>query len=217
LFARSLVLLLFGGPAWAGGSAPAAPPPTTAAAPAARALRFNGVPARAQDLAVIARFEAAWGQAVPDGAYWYDNLSGAAGQWGGPARGFLGAGLDLGGVPVPADASGGGDGRLTGVFINGRELHPLDVSGLTSLLGSPPWPGKWWVDAQGNFGMPGQPPAGNLVVLMSQRKGAGGSYYRSDVGTGSSTFVGSGCAAVSGRTNPSDSSSSTYSYYVGCD
>ncbi|MFO0746886.1 MAG: hypothetical protein U1F43_14620 [Myxococcota bacterium] len=152
---------------------------------------------------------------VPAGAYWYDNGSGAAGLWGGPTRGFLGAGLGLGGA-LPANASGGGSGRLTGVFINGRELHPLDVQGLTAMLGQSPWPGQWWVDGQGNFGPVGSPAVGNLVVLASQRQRGGQSYYKSDVGTGSSTFVGSGCAAVHGRTSPSDSDSS-YSYYVGCE
>lgn len=195
---------------------PTATPATPAAqgAPASRSIRFNGVAARPRDLEILGRFEAAWGVSVPDGAYWYDNLSGAAGQWGGPLRGLLGPGLDLGGVPVPANASGGGDGRTTGVFINGRELHPLDVMGLTVLLGQAPWPGHWWSDGQGNYGLPGQPAIGNL--LANQKRSSGNSYYESDTGTGSSTFVGSGCAAVSARLSPSDSDSS-YSYYVGCE
>jgi hypothetical protein len=189
--------------------------PPAVTAPAARAITFNGVSARPADLEILAKFEAAWGVQVPSGDYWYDDKSGAAGIWGGPTRGFLGAGLGLGGVPVPANASGGGNGTLTGVFINGRELHPLDVHGLASWLGQPVIPGAWWVDGQGNFGVVGQPAIGNLVAIAAQRKG-GSSYYKSDVGTGSSTFVGSGCAAVSGRTSPSDADSS-YSYYVGCD
>ena len=46
--------------------------------------------------------------------------------------------------------------------------------------------------------------------------GGAESYYRSDTASGSSTFVGSGCAAVHSRLSPSDSDSS-YSYYVGCE
>jgi hypothetical protein len=182
-----------------------------------RTITFNTKPATAKDLEILSRFERAWGVMVPSGDYWYDNKSGAAGLWGGPTRGFLGAGLGLGGE-LPANASGGGDGYTTGVFINGRELHPLDVQGLTSMLGQAPWPGSWWVDAQGNFGMQGQMAVGNLFQLAAQRNGGkgGNSYYKSDIGTGSSTFVGSGCAAVHARTNPSSSDSSTYSYYVGC-
>ena len=182
-----------------------------------RALSINGRAATARDLAILARFEHAWGVRVPAGAYWYDDASGAAGLWGGPTRGFLPAGLGLGGGRAPANASGGGHGRLTAVFINGRELHPLDVQGLTQMLGQAPIPGAWWVDSAGNFGLEGQGPIGNLLAIARQRqRGRGGSYYRSDVGTGSSVFVGSGCAAVSGRLG-SSSSDSSYSYYVGCD
>lgn len=195
----------------------ATPPtePTPVAAPASRDVRFNGVTARPQDLEVLARLESTWGQTLPDGSYWYDDTSGVAGVWGGPATAIVGAGLGLGGVAVPAEASGGGKGLLTGVFINGRELHPIDVQGLTAILGQAPWPGQWWADGMGNYGLPGQPAMGNLVVAAQQRKAAS-SYYKSDVTTGSSTYVGSGCAAVSGRLSPSDSSSA-YSYYVGCD
>ena len=187
---------------------------------AGRGIVINGRTATAADLQILGRFERAWGGGVqvPAGAYWYDDFSGAAGLAGGPMRGVLGAGLGLGATML-ASASGGGDGRLTGTFINGRELHPLDVQGLTLLFGQPPYLGRFWVDGQGNFGAEGQPAMGNLVTLMRGRDGGGGtgdSDYRSDIGTGSSTFVGSGCAAVHGRLSPSDSDSS-YSYYVGCE
>jgi len=203
-------------------AAPPTPADKAAAAPAdARRITFNGKPATAKDLEILARFERLWGAVVPSGDYWYDNTSGAAGVWGGPVRGVLGAGLGLGGAgPVPANASGGGTGRVTGVFINGRELHPLDVQGLTMLLGQAPWPGQWWVDGQGWFGQPGQGAIGNLyqlIAMRNQAKGGGGSYYKSDISQGKSTFVGSGCAAVHARTNPSRSDSDTYSYYVGCE
>jgi hypothetical protein len=92
------------------------------------------------------------------------------------------------------------------------------MQGLAAMLGQSPWPGRWWVDARGNFGASGQPALGNLLLIAQQRNGGrgGSSYYRSDIGTGSSTFVGSGCAAVSGRLSPSDTDSN-YSYYVGCE
>jgi hypothetical protein len=193
-------------------------PRPAAASEAARKITFNGRPATARDLQILAKFEAQWGVQVPSGDYWYDNTSGAAGLWGGPTRGFLGPGLALGG-PLTANASGGGNGRLTGVFINGRELHPLDVQGLTKMLGQAPWPGQWWVDGQGNFGAVGQGPIGNLVAAANQRNAStrgGNSYYKSDIQKGSSTFVGSGCAAVTNRLRASESDSS-YSYYVGCE
>jgi hypothetical protein len=184
---------------------------------AERAISFNGHPATPADLAILAQYEKLWGVEVPSGAYWYDGVSGAAGLWGGPTRGFLAPGLALGGGKVPAEASGGGKGTVTGVFINGREIHPLDAQGLTMMLGQPPAQGRWFVDGQGWFGYEGQPAVGNILVIAQQRQAANKSYYKSDVASGSSTFVGSGCAAVSGRTNPSSSSSDTYSYYVGCD
>jgi hypothetical protein len=209
---RSVLLALFLClPSAARAQTPTTPSPT----PAARAIRINGVAARPEDLATLTRLEAAWGQRLPDGDYWYDDKSGVAGPWGGPATAFLGAGLGLSGVAVPAAASGGGTGSLTGVFVNGRELHPTDVQGLTSLLGQSPWPGQWWVDGQGNYGQPGQPAMGNLVAIARQRQ-ATDAMYRSDVTTGSSVYVGSGCTSVSGRLSSSDSSSS-YSYYVGCE
>jgi hypothetical protein len=197
----------------------AAPPSPLAPQTTSRQITFNRRPASAQDLQVLARLEAAWGFTTPPGDYWYDNASGAAGQWGGPVRGFLGAGLGLGAAPVPPDASGGGAGMLTGVFINGREIHPLDVQGLTQLFGAPPWPGRWWVDGQGNFGPEGGPVMGNLMALVQQRRsssGGGDSYYSKDPNNHSSVFVGSGCASVTGRTRISDESSE-YSYFVGCE
>ncbi len=84
---------------------------------------------------------------------------------------FLPPGLTLGG-PVPADASGGGQGALTGVFINGRELHPLDVVGLQQLIGQV-WPGRWWVDAQGNYGLENGPALGNLALLARAHQSSG--------------------------------------------
>ena len=74
------------------------------------------------------------------------------------------AGLSLGG-PLPADISGGG----TGVFVNGRELHPLDVMQLSSLVNVAA--GRYWVDAQGNAGYEGGPA---LVNLYSLARAAGG-------------------------------------------
>jgi hypothetical protein len=81
--------------------------------------------------------------------------------------------LALGGA-LPANASGGGQGTLTGVFINGREAHPADVAGLRGLVGAVV-PGHWWVDANGNYGQEGGPALGNLVALARARQsGQGG-------------------------------------------
>jgi hypothetical protein len=191
-------------------------PPGGAAATGARQLMFNGRAATAVDLDLVVQLERGMGHAIPDGAYWYDPTCGAAGMWSGPTLGFLPPGMALGG-PLPANASGGGQGNLTGVFINGREIHPYDYQYLVNLLGQVQ-PGRYWVDAQGNAGLEGGPALVNLVQVARQRqaRGGGNSYYRSD-GTGNNVFVGGGCVAVNGTMGSGDSKSS-YSYYgSGCE
>jgi TolB-like protein len=156
---------------------PAAAAPARSAGPARvaeRGVRFNGRALSEEQARTLGRLELAIGR-LPDGEYWYDARTGASGRWGGPTLAFLPAGLDLGG-PLPAAASGGGQGTVTGVFINGRELHPIDVLGLREILGVV-LPGRWWVDSQGTYGLEGGPALGNLVLLAQQRRaiGQGGS------------------------------------------
>lgn len=138
---------------------------------------------------------------VPAGRYWYDRVSGAWGQEGGPTIGLTIAGLPLG--RLPPDISGGG----TGVFINGRELHPVDLQGLSQLVG-PVQRGRYWLDAQGNAGYEGGPAIANLRLLALQlyRQGGGvgenygggaGAYANPNTGIGILTD-GEGGAAVFG-------------------
>ncbi len=184
----------------------------------ARRLTFNGRAATASEMQLVAQIDTMYGTPVADGDYWYDAASGAAGAWGGPTLGFLPAGLALGG-PLPPNASGGGTGALTGVFVNGRELHPVDVQVLMAIYGQV-IPGRWWVDGQGNAGQEGGPALLNLVALARQRGAAGKghgaeSYYRSD-GHGNNAFVGGGCVSSS-HTTGSGESKKTYDYYgPGC-
>jgi hypothetical protein len=124
-----------------------------------RSVLINRVRLAEQDLTAI---EERWATRIPDGNYWYDKFSGAWGMEGGPTAGWIPAGLELGG-PLRADASRGN----TGVFINGRELHALDVAGLMQI--TPVYQGRWWVDALGNFGAEGGPALGNLRLLAAQR------------------------------------------------
>ncbi len=112
----------------------------------------------------------------------------------------------------------GGDGRTTGVFINGRELHTLDVAGLRRY--GPVYPGRYWWDRFGNVGLEGGPMLFNFYAVLQASSsggagGAGGSTYKPGSRSGESTYVGKGCAAVHARLRASDESSS-YSYYVGC-
>jgi hypothetical protein len=183
---------------------------TAEAAPEAR-IEFNGTPLDDAGRRTLRQIEAQIG-AVPAGRYWYDAASGAAGVWGGPASAYLGPGLALGG-PLPAAASGGGSGRVTGVFVNGRELHVVDVQGLGQVL--PVQRGRYWWDAAGNVGPEGGPMLFNFYWLLQQQRSAAASTYRSGARPGESTFVAKGCTAVHGRLRASDSGSD-YSYYVGC-
>ena len=86
-------------------------------------------------------------------------MTGLAGIEGGSCAGFMNAGIPLGG-PLSPGASGGD----TGVFINGRELHRLDVAAL-GLLG-PILRGRYWIDGHGNFGWEGRPVVGNLAAAL---------------------------------------------------
>jgi hypothetical protein len=107
------------------------------------------------------------------GDYWYDKQSGLWGLKGGPALGVGLPNLTLGGSLQP-DASNGN----TKVFINGRELHFLDVAFLQTL--GPVLPGRYWLDALGNCGFEGHPmPFVNLIALM-QQKGGQRDNYRSN-------------------------------------
>lgn len=152
----------------------------TPSAAGARRVTINGEAPAGARLSVLLEVEAAYATTLPDGDYWYDPVSGALGVWGGPTEVLIAAGLDLG-PPVPANASGGG----TGVFVNGRELHYLEVAYLQNLVGDAIAPGRYFIDAEGNAGLEGQAAVVNLNQLAAQR-GAG-----SSGGEGSYTVWGS--------------------------
>jgi hypothetical protein len=142
------------------------PPPAPPAVPSAEDdVVVNGVLLSADD---VARFELVHGMRIPPGAYWYDAESGAWGTQGGPTQGLTRAGVTLGGS-LRADASGGGDGQLTGIFINGREIHPEEAELLSQVVTLVP--GRYWVDAAGNAGYQGLPAMVNLVEEARARGG----------------------------------------------
>lgn len=122
---------------------------------------------------------------IPAGRYWYDRVSGACGREGGPALSFLPPGLSLGG-PLRADASRG----RTGVFVNGRELHELDVLALRQFM--PVYQGRYWVDAWGNGGYEGGPAFFNLIQIIQasgHASGGGGGRRGSALSTWDRTGV----------------------------
>jgi hypothetical protein len=89
---------------------------------------------------------------------------------GGPTQGQILPGLELGGE-LRADASGGG----TGIFFNGRELHPLEQAYLVQLFGYTV-PGRYWLTWQGIGGPEGGPALFNIAAAASQAGGQGGGY-----------------------------------------
>lgn len=149
------------------------PDAVAAASQSGHAVFFNGKPLSDAELQEIER---KYRFAVPDGRYWYDPVCGAWGFEGGPQCGVAVAGLAYGG-PLRADASGGN----TGVFVNGRELHAIDISLLASLVGAV-IPGRWSVDAGGNFGPDGWPKIGNIYALVQSRMSAASGGSSGDTG-----------------------------------
>jgi hypothetical protein len=124
---------------------------------------INGVRLSDQD---IESFERTFRVRIRDGNYWYDRMNGSWGRRGGPTEGFILAGLNLGG-PLRADASNGD----TGVFINGRQLHRVDVARLQQI--GPVYRSRCWMDAYGNIGLEGQPAFVNVWVAAAQASGGG--------------------------------------------
>ena len=151
--------------------------PSAPSAPSARSgVRVNGV---ALPESTVRALENRYGVPIQDGDYWYDAVSGAWGYAGGPTAGYMTPDLELGG-PLAPDASHGD----TGVFVNGRELHAREVWDLRQVVGVV-YPGRYWFDAQGNYGLEGGPPMGNLWAIArgsgSRREGILSTYDKTGV------------------------------------
>lgn len=147
-------------------------------------LVINDVVVPAQ---TVAQLEAAYHVKFVPGSYWYDRMTGAFGLKGGPCSGIGVAGLNIGG-PLKANASGGG----SNVFINGRDLHPQDVLAFQTFMQV--IPGRYWMDAYGNFGYENVPYAlGNVYQLYRAKFGRSSgatSYYKNNPWSGESTSFG---------------------------
>lgn len=121
----------------------------------------------------VQALERAYRVPIAPGRYWYDAVSGAWGQEGGPIAGQMMPGLKLGGA-LRANASRG----TSGVFINGRELTPAEVTGLAQACRTQVARGRYWVNAQGVGGVEGAPPTFNLALCGAGGARAGGSSTR---------------------------------------
>lgn len=132
-----------------------------------RHLSFNGQPLGPNHYSALEALEGQRGAMLPDGDFWYDPASGAIGYWGGPILEFVMAGLELG-APLPPNASGGG----TAVFLNGREVHPTDLTRISQLVGRDVPVGRYWMDAEGNAGPEGGGTLINIFQEIIRQQGA---------------------------------------------
>jgi hypothetical protein len=108
------------------------------------------------------------------GRFWYDRASGLWGPEGGPSQGQIHPDLDLGG-PLAADASVRSVRDKTFVFVNGRELHPQELTYLQKLFGAVTR-ARYWLNAQGIGGYEGGPPQFDLraaAIAARSQKGEG--------------------------------------------
>jgi hypothetical protein len=147
---------------------PPVPPPVNAPM---REVFLNGVRLREDQVTFL---EQKYHSPLPSGNYWYDRMCGAWGVMGGPVLCTLEPNHDIGGPLQPGASLGN-----TGVFVNGRELHYLEIALLNRVV---PMiiPGRWWLDVYGNFGSEGGPMLGNIWTL-AQIQGVSGNENRSSV------------------------------------
>lgn len=141
----------------------------------------------------VSGFEQQYQTQLVDGRYWYDARCGAWGLEGGPTIGFILPGLALPG-PMPDNISGGG----TGIWINGRELHPLDRQALINMFGTA-LPGRYWLDAHGNLGAEGGPVIVNLAAAAQRLQQQTTSSRYGTVSTGPSGAMFSGTSLSTGK------------------
>jgi hypothetical protein len=133
----------------------------------------NGV---ALDAEVQRAIETYYRTPLREGHYWYDHVSGLWGEIGGPSQGQIEPRLKLG-RRLDARASVGVQVGITGVFVNGREIHPIELAQLQRLFG-PVRRARYWLNARGIGGYEGGAVQWDLrTVAMARRRSAGASGY----------------------------------------
>jgi hypothetical protein len=138
----------------------------------ANGVIVNGAPLEARHAAAL---EQAYRTRLVPGRYWYDATSGLWGLEGGPSVGLIAAGLPFG--RLDARASVGRWAGITGVFINGREIHPDELQYLRSIYGQVNR-ARYWLNAQGIAGYEGGPPQFNVAASARQQQARGNSSLR---------------------------------------
>jgi hypothetical protein len=142
---------------------------TTATSP----VTINGRPLSADQMRQL---QAAYGVVFP-GRYWYDPISGYWGLEGRDPAGYTLPGLDFG--PVSPRASNG----HSGAFLNGREISVGEQFIYSRIFGTPPTPGRFWLDGRtGNVGFEGFPyPIDNIIARIQQVRGGSRGFARGDM------------------------------------
>jgi hypothetical protein len=137
------------------------------AAHAHNGVIVNGAPLEARHAAAL---ESAYRTRLVPGRYWYDAMSGLWGLEGGPSVGLIAPGLPFGRLNPRASV-----GRLvgiTGVFVNGREIHPDELQYLRALYGAVNR-ARYWLNARGIAGYEGGPAQFNLTAAAQQARSGG--------------------------------------------
>ena len=155
----------------------------------------------------ILQLEKKYGVKCVPGNYWYDKMTGAFGKHSGPCTGIGVSGLQIGGQ-LKANASAG----IINVFINGRELHLVDVQSLQTFMQV--MPGRYWMDAYGNFGFENYPAVGNVYLLYKSKFTGSNknSYYKNNPWSGETTSFGSDGSFMYYSSKKSDGTTIDYSH-----
>jgi hypothetical protein len=111
-----------------------------------------------------------------EGRYWYDHVSGLWGEIGGPSQGQIEPRLKLG-RRLDAHASVGTQAGITGVFVNGREIHPIELAQLQRVVG-PVRRARYWLNARGIGGYEGGAVQWDLRATAQQRRACGNANLR---------------------------------------
>jgi hypothetical protein len=127
------------------------------------AVIVNGAPLEARHAAALER---AYRTRLVPGRYWYDAASGLWGLEGGPSVGLIAPGLPFG--RMDPRASVGRFAGITGVFINGREIHPEELQYLRALYGQVVR-ARYWLNSRGIAGYEGGPPQFNVAAAQQAR------------------------------------------------
>jgi hypothetical protein len=134
----------------------------TAVAPAAAQEKLVIVNRQRVNAQLVQALEKQYQVPIPSGRYWYDGVAGLWGNEGGPLTAKVLPALPFP-SPMPADIS---TTLPTGVYFNGRALHPNEIMYLARCVTV--YPGRYALNYLGWIGFEGGPPLWNLGAALAQ-------------------------------------------------